>query len=393
MADQSLKIGAIFMFQGGVGQLGEDSFNGANAAMSLINDRGGVDGKPVEWVKADGFSPDEAARQAERMIKDQGVRAIVGCYGSNHSIEVSKVCERLGATLWVQTAWTATLFDHAPKNTFRTNNYATPVEEAAVSFVVDRLLERLDVTRDELRVAVINEGSAYGLSCGDETMKALKARGIEPVLKKTYDAEYDGADLAFQDIIAEVKAADPHVLFASSFVHDAIGLLGEMQRSGYRPPVLMTSSAGFGLYTLNMAGPMTEGILSANAPALVASASLNETGRKLQREYVSRLKGLHGTDPSGFNAMAFVAAYSLMNDVLPKTCGDHSPEKIRDVAMSLDIPLGTYPNGWGLKFDERGQNERCPSSIDQWQTGSLRTIWPPELATAQLRDVPLSKKV
>ncbi len=388
-ADAPLKAGAIFMFSGGVAELGQDSFDGANAALHLVNDEGGVGGRRVEWVKADGSTPDEAARQAELMIRDHGVRVIVGCYGSNHSIEVSKVCERLGAVLWVQTAWTARLFDHNPRYTFRTNNYATLVEEAAVEFVVREALPRIGRTDGQMRAAVINEGSAYGVSCGEETIRALSARGAEPVVTLTYDARYDGSTLDFDDVVGRVRVAQPDVLFASSFIWDSVGLLKAMRRTGWRPPVIMTSSAGFGLYTLNLAGETAEGILSSNAPAMIASATLSERGRRLQREYVSRLKGLTGREPSGFNAMAFCAAYSLFRDVLPRASAPSDPEAIRLAAMATDIPLGDYPNGWGLKFDAVGQNTRCPSSIDQWQDGALRTVWPPEWAVSRVRDLPL----
>ncbi|MGY4155630.1 branched-chain amino acid transport system substrate-binding protein [Bradyrhizobium sp. USDA 4461] len=381
------KIGAIFMFSGGVAELGQDSFDGADAALHFINSRD-ASSRKFEWVKADGSSPEEAAQQAERMITQDGVRTIVGCYGSNHSIEVSKVCEKYGAVLWTQTAWTASLFDHKPKYTFRTNTYATPVEEAAVDYVLHEVTPLL-AKKSDLRVMVINEGSAYGVSCGDETVKALTAKNIKPIQRYTYDARYDGADLDFDNIVSRIKEQNPDVLFASSFIRDSVGILDAMKRAGYRPPVIMTSSAGFGLYTLNLAGEMTEGILSANAPALVAPAALNETGRRLQVEYVSRLKGLTGRQPSGFNAMSFCAAYSLLNDVIPKIQGEMTAESIRHAAMSRDIPLGTYPNGWGLKFDAVGQNERCPVSIDQWQKGSLNTIWPRQMATSIVNGLPL----
>jgi branched-chain amino acid transport system substrate-binding protein len=385
-----IKVGAIFMFTGGIAELGQDSFDGADVALRLINDQAGLAGRPLEWVRADGFSPDEAARQAEHMIVEDGVRVIVGCYGSNHSIEVSKVCERHKAVLWVQTAWTATLFDHRPRYTFRTNTYATPVEEAAVDYVLAHAIPRIGKAKPQLRVAVINEGSAYGLSCGEETVKALRTRGIEPVLTDTYDARYDGSTLDFANVVAKVQAAQPDVLFASSFIRDSVGILQAMRRAGYRPPIMMTSSAGFGLYTLNLAGDMTEGILSANAPAMISPAALTDAGRLLQREYISRLKWLTGREPSGFNAMAFCAAYSLFHDVLPRVKSVDDADAIREAAMSLDVPLGTYPNGWGLKFDATGQNTRCPASIDQWQNGTLHTIWPPQFATARVRDIPLA---
>jgi ABC-type branched-subunit amino acid transport system substrate-binding protein len=95
------------------------------------------------------------------MIRDHGVRVIVGCYGSNHSIGVSKVCQRSGTVLWVQTAWTATLFDHKPRYTFRTNDYAALVEEAAGDFVLRYAFLRIGKTKKQMRAAVINEGGAW----------------------------------------------------------------------------------------------------------------------------------------------------------------------------------------------------------------------------------------
>jgi branched-chain amino acid transport system substrate-binding protein len=390
--NNALRIGAIFMLSGAISQLGQDSFDGADAALRLVNERGGVRGRRLEWVVADGHTPGEAARQAEKMLNERGARVILGCYGSNHTIEVSKVCEKHRAILWVQTAWTAELFDHKPRYTFRSNTFASPVEEAAVDYAHDLAIRRLGKHKDALRVAVINEASAYGTSCGRETVKALKARGISPVLEHTYDTQYDGSTVNFDDVVGQVSRAAPDILFASSFIHDAVGLLDAMRRATYRPPIIMTSSAGFGLYTLNLAGGISEGILSANAPALVNTAALNASGRALQSEYLYRLKGLTGHEPTGFNAMAFCAAYSLFHDVLPRAANLGDAEEIRGAALAADIPLGTYPNGWGLKFDERGQNVRCPVCIDQWQNGSLVTVWPPEMATGRVRDIPLSHK-
>jgi ABC-type branched-subunit amino acid transport system substrate-binding protein len=41
--------------------------DGANAALHLINDEGGVGGRRVEWVKGDGSTPEQAARQKENL--------------------------------------------------------------------------------------------------------------------------------------------------------------------------------------------------------------------------------------------------------------------------------------------------------------------------------------
>jgi len=338
--ESAIRVGAIFMLTGPIAELGQDSLAGAEVALRLGNDQGGVNGRRLEWVVADGYSTEEAARQAERLITEEGVRVIVGCYGSNHSIAVSKVCEKHKAVLWVQTAWTADLFNHRPRYTIRTNTYATPVEDAAVGFALNTALPRIGKRPERARVAVISEASAYGVSCAQETVRALKARELSPNLEHTYNSQYDGTSLDYGAVVEKVRGANPDVLFVSSFIRDSIGLLNAMRAVTYRPPIIMASSAGFGFYTLSACGDMAEGILTANAPALVNTAALNSDGRELQREYVSRLKGLTGREPSGFNAMAFCAAYSLFHDVMPRAAAVDDAEAIRHAALSL------FPYHW-----------------------------------------------
>jgi branched-chain amino acid transport system substrate-binding protein len=89
--------------------------------------------------------------------------------------------------------------------------------------------------------------------------------------------------------------------------------------------------------------------------------------------------------------MALVATYSLLNDVLPKAGEINEPESVREAALAADLPLGTYPNGWGLKFNEVGQNVRAIASVDRWQGGSLVTVAPVNLASAAWRFTGVSR--
>ena len=48
--------------------------------------------------------------------------------------------------------------------------------------------------------------------------------------------------------------------------------------------------------------------------------------------------------------------------------------------MALDIPAGATATGWGVKFDDNGQNVRAKPLITQWREGKLVTVWPEEAA-------------
>jgi branched-chain amino acid transport system substrate-binding protein len=66
-------------------------------------------------------------------------------------------------------------------------------------------------------------------------------------------------------------------------------------------------------------------------------------------------------------------------------------DKFRAAVMKMDVPVGSLINGWGVKFDESGQNsnERVQHYMLQWQNGSLVTVWPEELTSNRAKWVPL----
>ena len=51
--------------------------------------------------------------------------------------------------------------------------------------------------------------------------------------------------------------------------------------------------------------------------------------------------------------------------------------------MKLDVPIGSYINGWGAKFDAKGQNVRSFATVVQWQDKKMTVVYPLELATAK----------
>ena len=53
-----------------------------------------------------------------------------------------------------------------------------------------------------------------------------------------------------------------------------------------------------------------------------------------------------------------------------------SAADLREAALKADVPAGSYINGWGLKFDEKGQNQRAFGSVVQWQEQRMVSVYP-----------------
>jgi branched-chain amino acid transport system substrate-binding protein len=81
--------------------------------------------------------------------------------------------------------------------------------------------------------------------------------------------------------------------------------------------------------------------------------------------------------------------WTLLKHVLPKAEDPMDPESIMEAAAKVDEPLGSLPNGWGVKFDESGQNTLAEPSVQQWQDGELVVVYPEKLATADPILIPL----
>jgi branched-chain amino acid transport system substrate-binding protein len=63
---------------------------------------------------------------------------------------------------------------------------------------------------------------------------------------------------------------------------------------------------------------------------------------------------------------------------------------VRAAAAAMDKPLGSYPTGFGARFDDKFQNTRAQPVVIQWQAAKQVTVFPVEArrTVVVLRNVP-----
>ena len=83
IAAEPYRIGALYPFTGNLALLGNESFNGATIAEDMVNEKGGINGRKMVWVKADGVDPKKAMTECERLIAVEKVKIITGTYSSS----------------------------------------------------------------------------------------------------------------------------------------------------------------------------------------------------------------------------------------------------------------------------------------------------------------------
>ena len=87
---EPIKIGTVMDYTGDLGPYGRDMQRGIDLAVKLINEGGGVLGRPVEAVHKDGGSSAQVSTDAANaLVKTDGVQAIVGGIGSGFTLAIA----------------------------------------------------------------------------------------------------------------------------------------------------------------------------------------------------------------------------------------------------------------------------------------------------------------
>ena len=92
---EPIKIGAMYALSGTNAAIGTNIMRGVDFAVEMINEQGGVNGRPIEIVRGDTQGDPKVGRSvAERLITQDGVHAILGCHQSTITQIVAQVCEQ-----------------------------------------------------------------------------------------------------------------------------------------------------------------------------------------------------------------------------------------------------------------------------------------------------------
>jgi branched-chain amino acid transport system substrate-binding protein len=181
----------------------------------------------------------------------------------------------------------------------------------------------------------------------------------------------------------------PDILAGISYLQDAMLLTKQMKQYNLAPKVFYCVGPGWTSpeYIADR-GKDINGFFVSWAPACIDPRALTNEGKELHRQLLSRYRKKFGEEPVDFSGYTFAGCYILFNEVLPRAAS-LDPDKIREAIFKVDKPIGSYPNGWGAKFDETGQNTRCFPVDSQYQDMEPVFLCPEAIASGKPIMVPL----
>jgi branched-chain amino acid transport system substrate-binding protein len=393
-AADPIRIGVLLPMTGPFAKNGLENWEAIQIARDMINERGGVNGRPIEYLSGDATSPNAAISETERLITKEGVKITTGSFASPLAIAVSQAAERQGVFHWETTGAAEIITRRGFRHTFQVGAPARKYGQVAVDFISEDLAKRLNKPIDQLRIALLWENRAFGKSVGDGIRDYMTAKKI----KLVYDEGYDQFSTDMTPIVQKLKDATPDVLIAISFPNDAILFQRKAKELDFNVAAFIGVSAGYSSPDLrNSIGSSVNGIFVSDFPPKVNANVLAPETRKVADEFYKRYEAKMKRPPAGHATAGFSAIWALFTEVLPKV-KTMEPDELREIALKLDLPEGTLVNGSGIKFTnfdwpddpkDAGQNLRASIGIWQWTAGGNEEVFPAKLATHAPAMVPL----
>jgi len=384
-----VKIGVIYPMSGPVAQAGIDDKHAIELALDIINtgkykhlnlplakSAGGLPnlgGAKVIVTTADHQGkPDLGLSEAERLITQEKVAALLGCYHSSVTETASMVAERMKVPFFNPESSSPKLTRRGFKWFFRSSPHDETFSEGMFQCVQD--LEKKRGAKFKT-IAVMYEDTLYG----KDSSRIEKELAAKAGYKVVADIPYRRSATSLTSEVQKLKAANPDIFFPTSYASDAILLCKTSKDLDYNPQVIMAQNAGHTDPSFVEAmGKDIDGICSRTEFSLDLAKY-----KPMLTEINELFKKRSGRDFSGTSARCFVGFFVLCDAI--NRAGSTAPEAIRGALVKTNIPADQLITPWrGVKFDETGQNILVDAIVIQYQGAKPYTVWPFNLASKEM---------
>jgi branched-chain amino acid transport system substrate-binding protein len=404
LAQKTIKIGVIYPLTGGAAAAGRELRAGAELAAEIANNampeidmtmakNAGIKalgGAKIELIFKDHEgNPTLGADLAKKLILDDKVDGILGCYFSSVTKTVSAVAEQQGIPMINGTSTSPPLTTRGFKWFWRT----TPHDKWFTKDLFD-LLQGLKegkvrgvkaVPAEDINtIASACEKTEWGSNVSLMIQDWAKQYGYK--VRKSLLYAKESPDLSSE--VRSLKAARPGAMLFASYTSDAILMVKTLRAQKVKPNIIWGQDAGFEKPEFrDTLGDSIIGIMTRTV-FLPKVAELKKVSGQVNVLY----KAKTGNDLGGASARAFTGLQTWVHVL--ESAGSTNPADIQQAANKLNIDGSELVVPWaGIKFssegDEIGQNVLGSGLIGQYQKGadgkiSLEIVYPFDVASADM---------
>lgn len=332
-------IGTMGALSGDYASIGQPIFQGIEYALDEVNETGELPCTLELQSEDSQGDPNQAPPLARSLTENDRLVAVVGPYFSGETLATGRIFSRAEIVFVTPSATGATIDDQGFETFFR-----VVADDAIQGEVAAQYIASLGATT----VAVVHDNQDYSQGLADAVFAGLGDAAAGPFIISPDESDYSA-------VVAEVKDANPQVVFYGGYSPQAGPLLRQLREAGVDATFVSddgTKDSSFG----DLAGEASTG-------AQVTCPCGDPLQIPAAREFVEGIQGAYDRPPGTFAADAYDATRMIVRALSPLT----GREPIEDIRARI-LSFFTRAEGYrgitkSYTFADNGQVEIGPEGI------------------------------
>jgi branched-chain amino acid transport system substrate-binding protein len=371
-------LGSAISLTGKYSQEGKNASDGYNLAVKKINEAGGVKvgGKTYQLeIKYydDESTPARTAQLLERLIRQDGIKFVLGPYGSGPTKAAAPITEKHQIPMVEAEGASRALFTQGYKYLFAVLSTSEQYLGSAIDLAAE-VAKRNGKQPGSVRIAMAFENDPFSLDVRAGVVADAKKHGMKIVIDDKLPR--DLSDMSAT--LTKVRALKPDLLVVSGHTKGATTAARQISEMGIEVPlVAMTHCESADL--IGKFGAKADGILCPTQWAETLSYKGKLFGSAGEYDKLFR-KAYPAYDTVPYQAAQASAALLVWKDAFERS-GSFDTEKLRDALAATDMMTFYGP----IDFGPAGNNVAKPMVLRQIQDGEYNVVAPSKFASHKLQ--------
>jgi len=366
--------------------------DGFQLCVDLINERGGMLGRPVELIIEDSRSDTQTAvSQYERFITADVADVLFGTFSSALTFPTSAVAEQNGWVYPVPSGGAGRIWERGYQNLFYFQQGTAEVIGATPMRALDHYRTEGIIPEDAFpqTAAVVTADDDFALAVGagflggevaipdtdvvlDLSPGWLAEHDVDPIVEDTWPVGQFNDWINLANSIASEDADS--VFVATASVEEVISIVDAFQTIGYQPDVLYMAQGAQSEFQ-DAVGDAANGILihvsyhpSANFESLLSGEPYGS------QDFIDDFAAVHGRGPDEDEAIPFAVCQGMEQAILATGGTDQAALREFFATRTAEEPVQTVLGEF--RWDEKGLPIERSHILVQWQEGELQVVYP-----------------
>jgi branched-chain amino acid transport system substrate-binding protein len=339
-AAAQVKIGVAGPITGPNAATGAQMKNGVDQAAADLNKAGGILGQKIAVEYGDDVSDPKQGVSVANDFAGDGVKFVIGNYNSGVTIPSSEVYQENGILEITPASTNPTVTERGMWNIFRVCGRDDQQGRVAGDYILKHFKGK--------RIAFVNDKTTYGKGLADETLKTIKAGGMDSVL-------YEGINTGEKDysaLVSKIKESRADLVYFGGLYTEAGLIVRQMRDQGVTAPLM----GGDGITSdefASVGGPGVVGSLMTYGP--------DPRNRPEAKAAVAEFRAKN-FEPEAYTLYSYAAVQIIAQAATAANSLD--PKKVADV-MHSGAKFKTVIGN--ISYDKKGDITRLDYVVYKWE--------------------------